>query len=98
MTKMNWDRVHMEDHIYRANRGSYIRALSEEEMKRRGLRRLKQSEKWGKGYAVPQRALDRWPKGMVKTKMKSGQQTCPNCGRGFYGVKQHRKDKHGVDA
>jgi hypothetical protein len=89
MTKMNWDRVNIENHIYRESRGSHIRALADEQRRTRGRR---QSEPQGHNLTY---SLDRWPKVKKKAWKKTGTQ-CPDCGKWVVGMKDHRRDKHGV--
>lgn len=83
--KMDWDRVRRETPLFESQKGSHIRAVARDEIdKVRAFYRGTKPKK-------KQRTLPTWPK---MNSRKRQRRTCPDCGKAFYGLEQHRKDKH----
>jgi hypothetical protein len=84
--KMDWDRVRRETPLFEAQKGSHIGAVARDEIDKvraqfRGQPKTKK------------RKLDLWPKMNTRNERRQ-RRTCPDCGKAFYGLEQHRKDKH----
>lgn len=88
MTKMNWDRVHIENHIYRESRGSHVRSAggSSGRTGNFGWRHKEWAIRHG------------WLKPKPPRKPRKGARECPECSKAVIGMEQHRRDKHGVGA